>query len=719
MRRDHPVPEGGHRKAGQVRPEQHRGRRLPGVQRIDVEPAVEVADRHGAEHAAGARYLAGTGQRERRGQAHPDIGTGGERRLVELGLAPALVLGKDQGAGAHGEDDEQDRPALLHRPPAHLPARQRGDDVPAAGAQPVEQPGGRGQHAQRQQREPGQGEDRREGEHRVDAQGTAGQPGHRRVPAQLPESHHAEQEQRGVQAGPRGGGQRGLPAAPEPGGAGGRRAERGPYHDEDDEHGDDGGGPPGAPGQALAGEGQGAGTVRQPAGRHQQRRQITAKDGTGHHAGHRDQGRLGERGAGQLPAGDAPRGQQRVLLLPLGGQQPGGQRGGGGGQQDQLQRPDQQQRPGDHQAAAESGQRLRQAGGRLQFAQVLPRLQGRHRRAEPGADRAGIAGCDPRGVHVEQPGRLAHGERAGAERGGRHEHRPVGDERALHQLARGAEQAQPPVRVRRIPRPEQPGHDEPGPAPGEAVGQREHLAHGQVQHGRRAGRQCHRDRPPGAGRAGPVPGRQNGVTGDPVQGGGLDAGGLARATRLGQRKLVGPAAAEHLEAGMAERRGDRGADHLRVGIGLGGADLAADLDHGVGDVGQPPVLGHGQRPGAEGGQGHGDHRRGQHGQQQAGRQQPGPPHPAQHERGPGAPGPIALIRPGRAARALAQAPSHAADATYRPPDDQRRAAMVTRLGRNCCPRGVAVPVPSGTPAAVPVPAAGDEGHLCERCVNKP
>ena len=228
------------------------------------------------------RELAGPGQRERRGQAHPDVGAGREGRLVELGLPPALVLGEDQGAGAHGEDDEQDRPALPHRPPAHLPARQGRDDVPAAGAQPVEQPGRRGQRAQRQQREPGQGEDRSDGEHRVDAQGAAGQPGHRRVPAQLPEGHHAEEEQRRVQAGPRGGGQRGLPAAPEPGGAGGHRAERGPDHDEDDQHRDDGGGPPGATGQALAQRyGRAAGVVREPAGRHQQRRQIAAQDGPG------------------------------------------------------------------------------------------------------------------------------------------------------------------------------------------------------------------------------------------------------------------------------------------------------------------------------------------------------------------------------------------------------------------------------------------------------
>ena len=242
--------------------------------------------------------LAGPGQRERLGQVHPDVGAGRKRRLVELGLPPALVLREDQGAGAHGEDDEQDRPALPHRPPAHLPARQGRDDVPATGAQPVEEPGRRGQRAQRQQGEPGQGQVRRDGEHRVDAQGAAGQPGHRRIPAQLPEGHHAQQQQRGVQAGPRGGGQRGLPATLEPGGAAGHRAQRGPDHDEDDKHGDDGGGPPGAVGQALAGEGQATGAVWQPAGRHQQRRQIAAKDGPRGHPGHGDQRRLGERGTG-------------------------------------------------------------------------------------------------------------------------------------------------------------------------------------------------------------------------------------------------------------------------------------------------------------------------------------------------------------------------------------------------------------------------------------
>ena len=337
--------------------------------------------------------------------------------------------------------------------------------------------------------------------------------------------------------------------------------------------------------------------MREPAGRHQQRRQIAAKDGAGGHAGHGQQRRLGERGTGKLPTGDAARRQQRVLLLPLGGQQPGGHRSSGGGQQYQLQRADQQQRPGDHKAAAEGGQGLRQARGRLQFAQVLPGLQGRHHRAEPGADRGRVTRRYPRGVHGEEPGRLAHGKPAWPERGRCHQHRAVGDERALHQPARGAEQAEPPVRGCRIPRPVQPGHDKPGPAAGDAVGQREHLSHGEVQHRRRAGRQRHRDGPASTAGARPVPGRQLGVTGDPRKYGGLDAGRLALAPGPGQRELVGPPAAEHLEAGVAQGSGDRGADDLGVRIRPGGADLAADLDRGIGDVRQPPVFGRGQGPG--------------------------------------------------------------------------------------------------------------------------
>ncbi len=199
----------------------------------------------------------------------------------------------------------------------------------------------------------------------------------------------------------------------------------------------------------------------------------------------------------------------------------------------------------------------------------------------------------------------------------------------------------------------------------------------------------------GAG-AGPVPRRQLGVTGDPGQDGGLDPGGLAAAPGPGQRELVGPPAADHLEAGPAEGTGDRGADDLRVGVRPGGADLAAQFDRGVCEVRQPAVLCRGQRPGTEAGQGHGDHRRGQDGKQQAGWQQPGPAQPAQHERRPGPPGPFALLRLGRrAVRALAQAPAHAADATHRPPRHQRGAAMVTRLARNRCRRGVAAGSPCG------------------------
>src|SRR5207244_9427836 len=112
-----------------------------------------------------------------------------------------------------------------------------------------------------------------------------------------------------------------------------------------------------------------AGRVRQAADRQQQRREIAAQHGPGGNAHDGEQGRLGEGGTGELAAGDPARGQQRVLLLPLGGQQPGGQRRGRGGQQDQLQRADQQQGPGHHQAAAQGGQGLRQAGGRLQLAQ--------------------------------------------------------------------------------------------------------------------------------------------------------------------------------------------------------------------------------------------------------------------------------------------------------------------------------------------------------------
>src|SRR5215813_4953106 len=108
-------PQRGRGERGQIRAEQHRARCRPGVERVNVEPAVEVADRHRAEDAVAVGQQAGPAQRERRGQARPDVGPGGERRLVELGLPPALVLGEHQRAGAHGEHDEQDRTALPHR----------------------------------------------------------------------------------------------------------------------------------------------------------------------------------------------------------------------------------------------------------------------------------------------------------------------------------------------------------------------------------------------------------------------------------------------------------------------------------------------------------------------------------------------------------------------------------------------------------------------------
>jgi hypothetical protein len=111
------------------------------------------------------------------------------------------------------------------------------------------------------------------------------------------------------------------------------------------------------------------------------------------------------------------------------------------------------------------------------------------------------------------------------------------------------------------------------------------------------------------------------VGGDIAEDGGLDQRRLGLAARFGQRELVGPAGAEHPEANPAQGRRDRGANDAGVGIRLVGADLATDFDRRVRHVGQPPVLGGGQRPGAEADQPDGDHRRGQDGQQQAGGQQ--------------------------------------------------------------------------------------------------
>jgi len=105
------------------------------------------------------------------------------------------------------------------------------------------------------------------------------------------------------------------------------------------------------------------------------------------------------------------------------------------------------------------------------------------------------------------------------------------------------------------------------------------------------------------------------VGGDIAEDGGLDQRRLDLAAGLGQRELVGPATAEHPEADPAQGRGDRGANDAGVGIRPGRADLAADFDRRARHVGQPPVLGGGQRPGAEAGQPDGDHRRGQDGQQ--------------------------------------------------------------------------------------------------------
>ena len=59
---------------------------------------------------------------------------------------------------------------------------------------------------------PGEGHRRGGGQHRVDAEPAARQPGDRRVPAQLPERQHAQGDQRHVKAGPRRAGQRRLPA---------------------------------------------------------------------------------------------------------------------------------------------------------------------------------------------------------------------------------------------------------------------------------------------------------------------------------------------------------------------------------------------------------------------------------------------------------------------------------------------------------------------------
>ena len=203
----------------------------------------------------------------------------------------------------------------------------------------------------------------------------------------------------GVEPGPRGGGERGLPAPPAAGGAGAGRAQRRPHHHGDDSRDDDGGqaSTPRRRHRCVPGGYSSRGArAGQPAGRHEQLSEVTGRPGS--RPRHRSRPAGPPRPGTPASAGRGlPRAPTAVRFprSPLAGQQPRRQGGRRCGEQQQLQRADEQQRPRHHQAAGQCGQDVRQAGGDLQAAEALSAPQRGDQGAQPvpeGADAAG-RGC--------------------------------------------------------------------------------------------------------------------------------------------------------------------------------------------------------------------------------------------------------------------------------------------------------------------------------------
>ena len=427
----------------------------------------------------------GAAERQGRGEIHPDVRPGGEGRLVQLGLPPALVLGERQRPGRHRQDHQQDRAALPLRPPAHLPAGQRRRRGACRGRSPGPAAG------------PAAGRSR-SGIRAIPARATAGAAASTGLTPRLPPDSLGTAEY--LRSSQSASAPRPISATSRPARAALASAACLPRRAR------------AAPGMAGRSAGQVmmmmASTVMTAAS-HQvpplaPRRKIPAAPPmvpvlaarwptaapSRHRCRAQPQPPRPPRPAAwprrathrQVAAGNAAGTEQRGFFLTLAGQQPCGEGDGGECQQYQFQRADEQQGSGHHQAAGQRGQGLRQAGGHLQPAQVAACLPGGDGRGQPLLQRGDAGRRDAGGVDADEPRRAADHQAPRSQRGRVHQHRAVRDERAQHELARCPQQAEPPVRRARVARAEQPGYPEPGRGTGRAVPQGQHVPDREVEH---------------------------------------------------------------------------------------------------------------------------------------------------------------------------------------------------------------------------------------------
>ena len=180
VRRGDPLPERGRGQGGQVGAEQHHARRFarrPARRRRirwNVRSPASRCARRGACASAAPRPSGRGAARLTRTSAPVSNAAWSSWDCRQLWCWASTSV-----PVATASTTSRTAATLPHGAPAHLPAGQGRGEPPAAGAQPVQQPGRGGQGAQREQRDPGQGQRRGHREHRVDAEPvarTAGEP---------------------------------------------------------------------------------------------------------------------------------------------------------------------------------------------------------------------------------------------------------------------------------------------------------------------------------------------------------------------------------------------------------------------------------------------------------------------------------------------------------------------------------------------------------------
>ena len=125
-------------------------------------------DRHGVPYVRSVRDRAGGARSESEGRVDPCVRSCGERALVAGRPHPAGVLGQGKSTGCNGQHEQERRPALAKRLPAHLPAGERSSQPPSSPREPVARSRGERQQAQRDNGPAGQRERWGEDEYRVD-----------------------------------------------------------------------------------------------------------------------------------------------------------------------------------------------------------------------------------------------------------------------------------------------------------------------------------------------------------------------------------------------------------------------------------------------------------------------------------------------------------------------------------------------------------------------